>query len=132
MVIKMVQFYKFIGFIFLVIWIVGLINEETETEKPQKNPIAEKHEDFERNCEGLKKETLEADFNKIAVAQEQADMLKKRAKILYKQGQIPRFQYQAVKDRRVAIGTQYNKYYFCLYAKTEYLKAMQQARLAEL
>ncbi len=104
----------------------GNKDDPTDPAKP-KNPIAEKKAHFQKTCDGLKKDTLESDFLKLADLQEQADMNKKRAKVLYKQGLIPRSQYQKAKDTRSAIGQKYNQYYFCLHAKEDYRRSIATA-----
>ena len=108
-----------IGFVFLK----ENKDSPTKLEKP-KNPIAEKEADFRKYCKGLKKDTLESDFLKLTDLQEQADMMKKRAKVLYKQGLITRSQYQQAKDSRSVIGQKYNQYSFCLNAKADYRRAI--------
>ena len=97
--------------------------QKQNPEKP-KNPIAEKKADFKRICEGLDLKTIEADFKNLSTLQEQSDMMKKRAKVLYKNGLILRSQYQQAKDNKSAIGINFNKYYFCIQAREDYKRSI--------
>lgn len=118
------------GLSFLCIWVLVVLiistgnkNNIAEPETP-KNPVAEKKADFQKTCEGLKQDTLESDFLKLDRLKEQANMIKKRAKILYKQGLILHSQYQQAKDRRSAINQKWGQYWSCLNAKENYKRAI--------
>ena len=116
-----------------LVCILGLIgfgavfkDDLPEQTKP-KNPISEKKAYFKKQCEGLDLKTIEADFKKLSALQEEADMLKKRAKILYKNGLILHSQYQQAKDNRSAIGIKFNMHYFCIQAREDYRRSIATA-----
>ena len=101
------------------------VNEDNPPEPAKsKNLIVEKKVRFQKDCEGLKADTLESDFLKLDSLREQADMKKRRAKILYKQGLILRSQYQQVKDNRSAIYTKWGQYANCVNAQEDYRRAI--------
>ena len=114
-------------------FILGLIvfgsvfeDDMSETKKPE-NPVAEKKAYFKKSCENIDLKTIGSDFKKLSALQEEADMLKKRAKILYKSGLILRSQYQKAKDRRFAIGQKWLDYYSCIQAREDYRRSIAAA-----
>lgn len=109
-----------------ILGLVGFVFLKDDPAEPQKtkNPIAENKVYFKRQCGGLDLKTIEADFIKLSALQEEADMMKKRAKNLYKNGLILHSQYQQAKDNRSAIGIKWNKYAFCIQARADYKRSI--------
>ena len=77
--------------------------------------LLQKHEDATTDyCQGLNMDTLYEDRSKYKELTDQADMLERQTKNLYKQGQITYSQLQEAKDSRYNISKYWLKVEDCI------------------